>query len=140
MIAGAPAIPELLTIRGLRRQGAFAPESEQFADVIRRHLPLVYGAALALLPENLAAAESVSIAAFETLALRWRKLSRRTVLATWLLRTVWFAAASERRRLGLPRQPRTSRGAIDYGLLKQINALKPRQANAFVLVVLLQEP
>src|SRR5262249_54530880 len=97
-------------------------------------------AALALIPENPAAAVPVSIAAFETLAFRWKKLSRRTVLATWLLRTVCYAAARERKRLGLKRRPGTANGVIAQGLLKEINGLKPRHANAFVLGTLLQEP
>src|SRR5256885_532699 len=99
MIPGALSNPELLTLRGLRRDRAFAPGGERFAEVVRRHLPLVYGSALALIPENPAAAESVSIAVFETLAFRWKKLSRRTVLGTWLARTIWYAAARERRWL-----------------------------------------
>ena len=140
MIAGAGSKPELLTLRALRRDLGFEPGGEGFAEVVQRHLPLVYGPALALIPENPAAAELVSIAVFETLAFRWRKLSRRTVLTTWLLRTVWFASARDRKRLGLGRKPETPKGVIGHGLLKQINALKPRHANAFVLTTLLREP
>jgi len=139
-IAGALSTPELLTLREWRRDRAWAPAGERFAQVVLRHLPVVYGSALALIPENPAVAVSVSVAAFETLAFRWRKLPRRTVVATWLLRTVCYAAARERKRLGLKRKPATATGLIACGLLEQVNALKPRQSAALVLAMLLHEP
>ena len=107
--------------------------------MVRRFLALVYGISSALIPENPAAAETVSTAVFETLAFRWRQISRKTVIATWLVRTTCFAAARERRRLGLNAKAGTTAGLLAQRLFKEVNHLAPRHANAVVLCSFLKE-
>jgi DNA-directed RNA polymerase specialized sigma24 family protein len=131
-------VPGGLTIRDLRRDRTLAPGGGRFPEVVRRFLPLVYGISSALIPENPAAAETVSTAVFETLAFRWRR-PRRTLIATWLVRTTCFAAARERRRLGLKAKAGTAAGLLAQRLFKEVNHLAPRYANAVVLCSFLKE-
>src|ERR1041385_6712130 len=104
MPADAPTIAEIpatLTIRDLRRDRSLAPGGARFIEVARRFMPLVYGISSALIPEQPEAAEAVTIAVIETLAFRWRTISRKIPVASWLVRTTWYVAARERSRLGL---------------------------------------
>lgn len=125
------AVPSLdqFTFRQLRRDKSFFP----FAEVVHLHLPMVYGTALALIPESPASAEEVTIAAFQTLTIRWKKPSRRTVVAAWLLRTTRYACARERARLKLKLTPESSAGALSHGLIKRVTRLKPSQGGPLVL-------
>src|SRR4051812_36875949 len=95
-----------LTGRDLRRDRKLAPSGENFPAVARQFLPIVHGTALALIPEVPGSAEAVSLAVFETLAHRWKRISRKTFLGVWLLRTTTLAVRRERRRLGLRKLPK----------------------------------
>ncbi len=129
-----------LTVRHLRRDRALAPGGDRFPDVVRKFLPLVHGTALALIPENPAAAETVARAVFETLAIRWRSLSRKTALATWLTRSTWLATARERSALGLARKPQTPEGQVAFACVKAVTALKASFADAVLACHALNEP
>jgi len=87
--------------RALRLNPALAPGGAEFASLARDFLPLVLGAAQALIPSHPEAAPRIAAAVLESFALRWRRISRRALLAPWLLRTARFAAAHERKNLGL---------------------------------------
>src|SRR4051812_29730906 len=132
-------IPITLTIRDLRRNRSLAPGGALFAEVARRFLPLVYGIGSGLIPENADAAESVSVAVFETLGFRWKSIPRRTPLASWLVRTTWYVAARERSRLGLKAKSQISTGILSQTLFKGLLGLSRRQVDAFVLCGILGE-
>jgi hypothetical protein len=86
------------TIKQLCRDRALAPGGQ--ADrVVDAFLPLVQGTAAALLPDRPESVSGVVEAVFDCFALRWRKLPRKTVVASWLLRTTWFAVQREYRLL-----------------------------------------
>src|SRR4051812_19154476 len=55
--------------------------------IVRAFGPTIYGLAAALLLEDPTAAERIAAAVFQTLKLRWKKLSKRTLLAVWLFQT-----------------------------------------------------
>lgn len=133
------SVPGVLTIRDLRRDKVLAPGGGRFPGVIRRFLPLVHGMSVALIPEDPSAAETVSTAVFEALAFRWHRLSRKTVLATWLVRTTGYAVARERSRLGLKAKVGTVSGFLAQRLFKEVNRLSPRYANAVLLCSFLKE-
>jgi hypothetical protein len=120
MTEGALNVPAGLMIRDLRRDPTLAPGGGRFPEVVQRFLPLVYGISSALIPEHPAAAETVSTAVFETLAFRWRRISRKTLIATWLVRTTCFAAARERSRLGLKAKAGTAAGLLAQRLFKEV--------------------
>jgi hypothetical protein len=126
-------VPLTTTIRDLRRNRSLAPGGPLFPEVARRFLPLVYGIGSALIPENPEAAENVSAAVFETLGFRWKSVPRRTLLASWLMRTTWYVAARERSRLGLKAKSQISTGILAHALLKGFLGLPRRQGDAFVL-------
>lgn len=139
MTDGPFSIPGTLTIRDLRRDPSLAPGGVRFPEVVRRFLPMTYGAALALIPENAPAAEAVALAAFQTLAFRARGLSAKTVVATWLLRTVWYAAARERSNRGLRSRPESSEGLISQKLIRRVIKLKPKEGGPLILSTLFNE-
>ena len=87
----------LLTKRDL----ANAPGADPVA-LAQSFLPLVYGTAAALLPERPADVPGIVAAVFRIFWVQWRRLPKRTVIPSWLVRTTWFIARQERRRLGLP--------------------------------------
>jgi DNA-directed RNA polymerase specialized sigma24 family protein len=140
MNVGAPnvsEIPAALTIRDLRRNRSLAPGGPLFDEVARRFLPLVYGIGAALVPENPEAAESICRAVFETLAFRWRRISRKIPVASWLVRTTWYVAVRERKRLRLTLAPVSA--ALAQTVFKRVNGLSRKQAEAFVLCAILGE-
>lgn len=142
MISEAPSLPDLpltSTLRDLRRDRFREPGNAHFHEVVRRFLPLVYGVGSALIPENVESAEKVSAAVFETLAFRWRRIARKTPLASWLVRTTGYAAARERSRLGLRAKSQIATGALAQTLFKTVNSLPARRADAFVLCAILGE-
>src|SRR5205085_2823316 len=88
---------------------------------------------------NAEAAERVSMAAFETLAYRWKSIRRKMPIATWLVRTTWYAAARERSRLGLKAKSSEPIGILAQTLFKGFLRLNTACANAFVLCAVLGE-
>jgi DNA-directed RNA polymerase specialized sigma24 family protein len=126
-------IPATLTIRQMRRDRSLAPGGPRFVEVARRFLPLVYGIAAALTPEQPDAAENISGAVFETLAFRWKRISRKTPLATWLVRTTWYVAKRERSRLGLKAASQISTAILARTLFEGVLGLSRQTADAFVL-------
>lgn len=105
----------------LRRDAAIAPGGEHFDALIRTYLPLVYGAALKLVPEDSSAAGRVAMASFELLAVRWRWAVKNrggvlTRIAHFLLRAAVSASLRERKRLRL-KKPAKGSEANEYRLL-----------------------
>lgn len=68
-----------------------------FAELVQRHLSLVYGAALRQLDGAAHRAEEVTQFVFTDLARKADSLSRRTELAGWLYTSTHFAAAKLKR-------------------------------------------
>src|SRR5215218_7596906 len=66
-----------LKIADLRRDPKRPRERD---EIVSEFLPIVYGIARVLIPENPGAAEAVAIAVFQTFEVRRRKLWRRTLL------------------------------------------------------------
>ncbi|HUS36105.1 MAG TPA: CotH kinase family protein, partial [Verrucomicrobiae bacterium] len=142
MTPGAASVSDLpiaSILRDLRRDRFCQPANAPFAELVRRFLPLVYGVSLALIPENTESAEKVSAAVFETLAFRWKRIPRKTPLASWLVRTTGYAVAKERSRLGLKARSQLSNGELAQALFKKLNSLSQRRADAFVLCAILGE-
>lgn len=142
MTSGAPSLfdlPLASTLRDLRRDRFREPGNAHFGELVQRFLPLVYGVSSALIPENTDSAEKVSAAVFETLAFRWKKIPRKTPLASWLVRTTGYAAAKERSRLGLKARSQQASGVLAQALFKKLNSLSQRRADAFVLCAILGE-
>jgi spore coat protein CotH len=127
------------SLRELRRDRSIAPGGAEFDDFIRAFLPLVYGSALSLVPEDTAAVERIVLAVFRSFAVRWRRLPRRTVVAVWLFRSTWFAARRERRRLRLPAPAKGSVAAVNLILFRALNRLRPVFLDGGVLGGMLRE-
>jgi hypothetical protein len=132
-------IPATLTIRDLRRDRSLAPGGARFCEVARRFVPLVYGISSALIPEQPEAAEEVTIAVIETLAFRWRTISRKIPVASWLVRTTWYVAARERSRLGLKAKSEISTGILAQTFFKRLLGLPRKSVEAFVLCAIFGE-
>jgi hypothetical protein len=123
-----------LSIRDLRKDPSLAPGGGAFTSLISIFLPIVYGTALKLLPENPASAVQISVAVFECLAVKWRRLSKRTLVGPWLLLATVSVAKRDRARLRI-RKPARGSSAAEYLLLfKRISQLKSKQRNALVLL------
>lgn len=77
-------------------------QEEAFGELVRRHIDLVYSAALRVVAGDGHLAEDVSQIVFTELARKARTFSSEVMLAGWLYRTACFTAAkavrSERRR------------------------------------------
>lgn len=129
----------LLTIRSLRQNPSLAPQGEHHWVFIRRFLPMVHGMAAALIPENPAAAEEVSVAVFEAFAAKWRKLPQKTFVAAWLVHSTVFAVARERYRIGLPARSAIPAALRAQFLFKRLVGFKPHLANPLILRFLQDE-
>lgn len=77
----------------LLRRYAEERKEEAFAELVRRHLGLVYYAALRQCGGDVHRAEDVAQGVFTDLALKAGQLKRRTVLAGWLYTSTRYAAA-----------------------------------------------
>jgi hypothetical protein len=142
MTPDAPTLSDLpltSTMRELRRDRFREPGNAHFLELVRRFLPLVYGVSSALIPESAESAENVSAAVFETLAFRWKRIARKTPLASWLVRTTGYVAAKERSRLGLKAKSQLATGILAQTAFKKVNSLSARQADAFVLCAIIGE-
>ena len=131
--------PTTVLFRDLRRDRSLAPGGDNFEGLVRAFLPLVYGSASLLMPESTASVESVVLAVFRSFASRWRKVSKRTVVAGWLIRSTWFAAARERKRLRLPPPEGASAAAVHWALFRGLNGLRAPFLDAVVLRCVLRE-
>src|SRR6185436_7984607 len=125
--------PVPATIRALRKNSSFAPGSPGFSEFIQTYLPLVHGLASRLLPETPDAITSVVSAVFESFSFRWRRLSKKTVLATWFFRSTWFAVCRERKRLKLPRPVKGSALLSEFRAVQKITKLKKKYLDTALL-------
>jgi RNA polymerase sigma factor (sigma-70 family) len=80
----------------LLRRYAAGHSEEAFAQLVSRHINLVYSAALRQVG-NPHQAEDIAQSVFLTLARKARSLSPATVLSGWLYQTAWLTAANVRR-------------------------------------------
>jgi len=135
-------LPQLraISILDLRNDPSLAPGGGAFVSVLTTFLPIVYGTALKLVPENPVAAQQITASAFECFAARWGKLSKRTLVGPWLLQAAKSVAIRERKRLRLPKPARGSSAAEHFLLFKRLSQLKPKLRNPLVLRQLLQVP
>jgi hypothetical protein len=97
----------------LRRDTSIAPGGEHFDALIHTYLPLVYGTALKLVPEDPTAAGRIALTSFELLAVKWRRVVKTrggvlTQIANFLLRAAVSASGRERKRLRLKKPARGS--------------------------------
>jgi hypothetical protein len=129
-----------LSIRDLRADPSLAPGGGAFATVVSTFLPLVYGAALKLVAENPTSAGQIAAATFECFAIRWRRLSKKTLVGPWLLMAAKSVAVRERKRLRLRKAVRGSVQTEYLMLLNRIALLKSRVRDALVLQEILQVP
>ncbi|HVU37595.1 MAG TPA: sigma-70 family RNA polymerase sigma factor [Opitutales bacterium] len=81
----------------LLRRYAQGGDETAFAELVRRHVDLVYSAALRLTYGDAALAQDVSQSVFTDLARQAWKLTGRATLSGWLHTSVRFAAAKARR-------------------------------------------
>ena len=79
--------------RELLRQYAETRGEEAFAELVRRHLDLVYSAALRQVNGDAHLAQDVAQTVFTDLARKAEALSRRSVVTGWLYTSAHFAAA-----------------------------------------------
>jgi len=129
-------------------------DHEAFAEVVRRHVDLVYNACLRQTRGNRDLADDATQAVFLLLARRAGRISPRVVVAGWLYNTARYAAAnalrSERRRRHHERRagqamsissPPTQNGSTDTPIWEQaapilddaVNALPARDRDALLL-------
>src|SRR6266404_5423349 len=76
----------------LLRRYAQVESEDAFAELVRRHLPLVYSAALRQVNGDAHLAQDVAQTTFTELARKANSLCRRPVLTGWLYTTTHFVA------------------------------------------------
>ncbi len=111
-------------IRDLRRQRSLAPGGAEFGVLARAFLPLVYSLAGRLVPERPEGIEELALTVFRVFAYRWKRLPRRTAIASWLVRTTWLAAQRQRRQFRLPPPPKGSETAHYHWLFEALTHLR----------------
>jgi hypothetical protein len=125
-----------VTVRDLRRQPALAPGHPNGDSLLRAFQSLLLATASGLLPQS-ATGRIAAAAALRSYALRWRRLPRRTLVATWLFRSTCFAVRRERRRLNLP--ARASDGSPDQWVWIELSRLPVRLLNPLLLQAVLHQ-
>jgi RNA polymerase sigma factor (sigma-70 family) len=100
-------IPDGQLLQGYAEQGA----EEMFAEIVRRHLPFVYAAALRQTNGAVHRAEDVTQLVFIELARNARALGRRDEIIGWLYTTTHYTAA-KLKRTELRRQNREQEAFI----------------------------
>jgi RNA polymerase sigma factor (sigma-70 family) len=94
VLYNVPPVPELENLTSEALLARFASDSAEnsFAELVRRHLPMVYRTALRLTRGDAHLAEDVSQIVFADLWRKARTLSSGTIIAGWLYRHTWFTA------------------------------------------------
>ncbi len=118
----------VLPVRELKRRGLNLTASG-LDPIVQDLASRVHAMAVALVPEDPGAAPRVTLAVFQTLAVRGPKLGKRTLLPVWLLQTTLIAARHERRCLRLPR----SGAEPSQLLLLRLNRLPAKRRDIIVL-------
>ncbi|HVT83386.1 MAG TPA: sigma factor [Phycisphaerae bacterium] len=75
-----------------------AATREEFVEVMRANIDLVYSAALRQVGDA-HLAQDVTQAVFIVLMKKWDRLGRNRALEGWLIKTTWFVAADARKQL-----------------------------------------
>lgn len=128
------------TMADLRRARALAPGGADYERLVLTFLPVVWGTAAFAIPENPALAEGVATAVFETFALKWRRIPKKSPVVAWLVRTAWLAADGERKRLGLPRRRDASASGAAQVLFRELWRLPARAIPVLLLGAVLGVP
>ena len=126
------------TIKDLWRNRTIAPGGAEFGSLVTAFLPLVCGSASLLVPGNPASTAEIVVAVFRSFAFSWRRLPQRAVVAAWLLRTTWFAALYERKRLKLPAPEKASAADVSQTLFKELNRLHRALLDAVTVRVIVR--
>ena len=77
--------------------------------------------------------ERVVVAVFRAFAYQWRRLPRRTVVATWLVRTTWLAVRCAQNRLGIPMAPKVSAIGVRAAFFRILVRLRTALLDAVIL-------
>jgi DNA-directed RNA polymerase specialized sigma24 family protein len=83
----------------LLRRSTDTQSEEAFAELVRRHLDLLYSAALRQVNGDAHLVQDVAQTVFTDLARKAASLGRRAVLTGWLYTSAHFAAATARKNL-----------------------------------------
>src|SRR5208282_1469078 len=101
----------------LLRRYATERSEDAFADLVRRHVDLVYSAALRLVHGDTPSAQDVTQQVFSELARRAKPLARHPALIGWLYTTTrrmaWHLIRSEQRRAARQQMAHTMNELLD---------------------------
>ncbi|MCC6414442.1 MAG: sigma-70 family RNA polymerase sigma factor [Opitutaceae bacterium] len=122
----------MMTDRELLQRYCEFTSQEAFAELVRRHVNLVYGAAFRQLCGNEALAEEVTQTVFTVLAQRAATITDFTHLSSWLYTTTRFTVShtvrSERRR-----QERERKAQIMHAVLNAPDSGEPMNVSAEIV-------
>ena len=133
------------TARELHSNPSLRPGGQHFDALVHHYLPLVYGTALKLVPENTESANRISESAFELLAIKWDKVVRgsrgaATLIALFLQRAAVSASIRERKRLRLKKPDRRSSAAGYLLLFKRFFQLNKKSQRSLLIFNILAYP
>ncbi|MDB6053238.1 MAG: Inner spore coat protein [Verrucomicrobiales bacterium] len=140
MIAAPPNINKPITVLELKSAPPPLPGDTTFEMLLRAYLPAVHGIGARLLSERPDLVEPLCLAVFQAFLSRYKTLPRNTVIASWLLRALWFGAVRQRKEAGLAALPDKRSADVVPGLIKRLLRLPVRRRDAVVLFHLLSEP